>query len=142
MWDRTKRVYLPVPYAAPLAFSKMLKIFSYFSSPFSSARISLPKSYGREGGRGRERSIRVNRQYNIICSSMHIIIPIQWLTVTIFLTKALSVLTLAFFRGETDGPIHVMNANFFLLLISSPVSKRTYAYALWSSAKNRKWLLQ
>ena len=45
---------------------------------------------------------------------------------------------MAFFRGETDGPIHVMKANFFLLLISSPVSKRTYAYALWSSAKNNK----
>ena len=48
----------------------MLKIFSDFSSPFSSARISLPKSCGergreREGGgrkRKRERDVRINRQ--------------------------------------------------------------------------------
>ena len=51
------------------------------------------------------------------------------------LTKALSVLTLAFFRGETLGPIHVKKANLALRLISSPVSNRTYAYALWSSGE-------
>lgn len=40
-------------------------------------------------------------------------------------TKALSVLTFAFFKGETLEPIQVRNANFALLLISSPVSNRT-----------------
>lgn len=54
------------------------------------------------------------------------IMPRNELTVTIFLTKALSVLTLAFFRGETLGPIHVMKANLALLLISSPVSNLVY----------------
>lgn len=48
--------------------------------------------------------------------------------------KALSVLTLPFFSAPTLGPIHVMKANFALLLISSPVSKRTYPYTLASSA--------
>ena len=52
------------------------------------------------------------------------------------LTNALSVLTLAFLSGETLGPIQVTKANFFLLLISSPVSNRRYAYALSSSAQN------
>ena len=46
------------------------------------------------------------------------------LTKQIAFTNALSVLTLAFFSGETLGPIQVMKANFFLRLISSPVSKR------------------
>jgi hypothetical protein len=50
----------------------------------------------------------------------------QRVTVTIFFTKALSVETFAFLRGETLGPIQVMNAYFARLFISSPVSIRTY----------------
>ena len=43
-------------------------------------------------------------------------------TCTTVLTVALSVLTLAFCRGLTASPTHVMNANFARRLISSPVS--------------------
>ena len=35
--------YLPVPYAAPLAASRVFRILSCLISFFSSARISLPK---------------------------------------------------------------------------------------------------
>lgn len=55
------------------------------------------------------------------------------LTNIISFMKALSVLTLAFLRGPTAGPIQVIKTNFALLLISSPVSKRTYPYTRSSS---------
>ena len=62
------------------------------------------------------------------------------LTVRICLTKALSVLTFAFLTPPTEGPIHVINANFALLLSSSPVVTLTYAKTLSSSVgkENRR----
>ena len=43
------------------------------------------------------------------------------LTTIIAFTKALSVDTLAFLRGGTEGPIQVKNTNFALIDMSSPV---------------------
>lgn len=77
---------------------------------------------------GVSRRTHIHRELGIVPSlgfRTHAHADARQLTGHSFLTKALSVLTLAFFRGETLGPIHVIKANLALLLISSPVSNRT-----------------
>lgn len=61
---------------------------------------------------------------------------LTWMT---FFTSALSVLTLAFFRGLTRSPIQQMKTNLERTLRSSPVWTRAKMYKrLPSAGKNRK----